>query len=56
TNIFISHDLSVVKYISDRIMVINQGKIAEIGASDQVYNRPESEYTRKLLLAIPGTG
>ena len=56
TSIFISHDLSVVKYISDRIMVMNQGKIEETGPAEQIYLRPGSEYTRKLLSAIPGTG
>jgi peptide/nickel transport system ATP-binding protein len=53
TYIFISHDLSVVRYMSDRIMVMNQGKIEEIGFSEDVYNRPQSAYTKKLLDAIP---
>jgi peptide/nickel transport system ATP-binding protein len=53
TLLFISHDLSVVRYMSDRIMVMNQGKIIESGPSEQVYNHPQSEYTRKLLAAIP---
>ena len=53
TAIFISHDLSVVRYISDRIMVMNKGKIEEIGASEKVYAHPQSPYTQKLLAAIP---
>jgi peptide/nickel transport system ATP-binding protein len=53
TYIFISHDLSVVKYMSDRIVVMNQGKIEEIGLSDEVYNSPKREYTKKLIAAIP---
>ncbi|MGD1805029.1 ABC transporter ATP-binding protein [Dapis sp. BLCC M126] len=53
TYIFISHDLSVVKFMSDRIMVMNQGKIEEIGLAEQVYDRPEQEYTRQLIASIP---
>jgi peptide/nickel transport system ATP-binding protein len=54
TSIFISHDLSVVRFISDRIMVMNQGKIIEEGPSDKIYFSPENEYTKKLIAAIPG--
>lgn len=53
TIIFISHDLSVVHYISDRIMVMNKGKIEETNSSDNVYFNPKSEYTKKLIAAIP---
>ena len=53
TAVFISHDLSVVRYISDRIMVMNQGKIAEIGLANEVYLNPQSDYTRKLIDSIP---
>ncbi len=53
TYIFISHDLSVVKLMSDRMMVMNAGKIEEFGAADAIYNNPQSEYTRKLIAAIP---
>lgn len=53
TVIFISHDLSVVRYISDRIMVMNKGKIVESGNADEVYYRPKQEYTQKLISAIP---
>jgi peptide/nickel transport system ATP-binding protein len=55
TVIFISHDLSVVHYLSDRIMVMNKGRIEEIGEAEQVYYRPVSDYTRKLISSIPGT-
>ncbi|MFM6907349.1 MAG: ABC transporter ATP-binding protein [Acinetobacter tjernbergiae] len=51
--IFISHDLSVVKYISDQVMVMNQGELVEIANSDQLYLHPQHEYTKKLLNAIP---
>lgn len=53
TNLFISHDLSVVRSISDRIMVMNKGHIEEIGAAEEVYSSPKSAYTQKLLQAIP---
>lgn len=56
TSIFISHDLSVVRYICDRIVVMNKGKIEESGLSEEVYFNPKSEYTRQLLSAIPGQG
>ena len=51
--IFISHDLAVVKHISDRMMVMNKGRIEEIGDAENVYHNPQSEYTRKLINAIP---
>lgn len=51
--IFISHDLSVVKYISDQIMVMNHGDIVEIANSDELYQSPKHEYTKRLLSAIP---
>ena len=51
--IFISHDLAVVKYISDEIMVMNQGAIVEIANSDDIYRHPKHSYTQKLLSAIP---
>lgn len=53
TVIFISHDLSVVRYISDRIMVMNKGKIEESGSADQVYFNPQTEYTKRLIASIP---
>ena len=53
TYIFISHDLSVVKYMSDRIMVMKEGKIIEIGNADEVYYHPKSEYTGKLISSLP---
>jgi len=51
--IFISHDLAVVKYISDEIMVMNQGAIVEIANSDDIYRNPKQAYTQKLLSSIP---
>ena len=51
--IFISHDLSVVKYMSDQLVVMNKGKIEEIGDADTIYKTPKSEYTRNLIDAIP---
>ena len=53
TCIFISHDLSVVKFMSDRIMVMNNGKIEELGLSGEVYINPKTAYTKRLIDAIP---
>ena len=53
TYVFISHDLGVVKFMSDRIMVMNQGKIEEIGPAEQIYRNPRREYTKRLISAIP---
>ncbi len=53
TYIFISHDLSVVKFMSDRIVVMNRGKIEEIGSPESIYRSPEKEYTRQLITSIP---
>ncbi len=53
TYIFISHDLSVVKFMSDRMVVMNKGKIEEMGIADEIYYRPQREYTQKLIQAIP---
>jgi peptide/nickel transport system ATP-binding protein len=53
TYIFISHDLSVVKYMSDRLIVMRAGKIEEMGDSEAIYKNPQSEYTRTLIDAIP---
>lgn len=53
TYLFIAHDLSMVKYISDRIGVMHWGKMLEIGTSDDVYNHPIHPYTKSLLTAIP---
>ena len=52
--IFISHDLAVVKYIADEVMVMNQGKVVEMGNADALYRNPAHPYTRTLLAAIPG--
>ncbi len=51
--IFISHDLSVVKFMSDQLIVMNQGKIEEINDSDEIYRAPKSNYTKNLIDAIP---
>ena len=53
TYLFIAHDLSMVKYISDRIAVMYRGRIVEIGSADCVYNNPQHPYTKSLLSAIP---
>lgn len=53
TYIFISHDLAVVKYMSDQLLVMNKGKIEEIGEADSIYKNPEKAYTKKLIKAIP---
>lgn len=53
TYIFISHDLSVIKHISDRMMVMNKGQIVEMGDPEQIYDHPQQEYTKRLINAIP---
>jgi peptide/nickel transport system ATP-binding protein len=53
TYLFISHDLAVVKFMSDRIMVMNQGQVEEIGPADQIYFEPQRPYTQDLIKAIP---
>ncbi|EEQ80341.1 ABC transporter ATP-binding protein [Staphylococcus warneri] len=53
TFLFIAHDLSMVKYISDRIAVMHFGKIVELGPADDIYNHPLHDYTKSLLSAIP---
>jgi peptide/nickel transport system ATP-binding protein len=53
TYIFISHDLSVVKYMSDRIMVMRHGQLVETAEADQLYRKPQSDYTLQLINAIP---
>lgn len=53
TMIFISHDLSVVHYIADRIAVMQRGKLVEYGEAEQVFSHPRCDYTRTLLAAVP---
>ncbi|MFP9116989.1 ABC transporter ATP-binding protein [Flavobacterium sp. RNTU_13] len=53
TYIFISHDLAVVKYMSDQVLVMNKGQIEEMNEADALYAHPEKEYTKKLIAAIP---
>ncbi|GAO41226.1 putative ABC transporter ATP-binding protein [Flavihumibacter petaseus NBRC 106054] len=54
TAVFISHDLGVVRYISDRILVMEKGSIVEMGTPEKIFRDPESPYTQRLLAAIPG--
>ena len=51
--VFISHDIQTVRYVSDRVAVMNGGRIVEIGPADQVLQHPRDEYTRTLLAATP---
>lgn len=53
TYLFISHDLSMVRYISDRIAVMYLGRIVELGPSEEIFNNPQHAYTKRLLRAIP---
>ncbi|MCT7984691.1 ABC transporter ATP-binding protein [Laspinema sp. A4] len=53
TYIFISHDLSVVKFMSDRILVMNKGKVEEVGPAESIYSNPQKDYTRSLIASIP---
>ena len=54
TALFISHDLSVVRYISDRILVMEKGQIIESGSTAEIYENPQTQYSRKLLDSVPG--
>lgn len=54
TYIFISHDLSVVRFMSDRVVVMFNGKIQELNESDELFNNPQNDYTKKLIAALPG--
>ena len=53
TYIFISHDLAVVKYMSDNLLIMDKGKIVEIGEADKTYNTPSNAYTKRLINSIP---
>jgi peptide/nickel transport system ATP-binding protein len=53
TYIFISHDLSVVKFMSDRMIVMKEGKIEEVGFADEIYHNPKTAYTQQLINSIP---
>ncbi|MBT6177732.1 MAG: hypothetical protein HOI23_10840 [Deltaproteobacteria bacterium] len=53
TYIFISHDLSVVKFMSDMMAVMNEGKFVEFGPSESIYQNPKEAYTERLIEAIP---
>ena len=54
TMLFVSHDLAVVRHLADRILVLYKGKVIEQGAGDDLFERPQQEYTRQLLKSIPG--
>ncbi|RZT04254.1 peptide/nickel transport system ATP-binding protein [Duganella sp. CF402] len=54
--IFISHDLSVVKYLADQVMVMQHGAVVELADAEQLYRNPQQPYTKALLAAIPGSG
>lgn len=53
TYIFISHDLAVVKFMSDQLLVMNKGKIEELGDADEIYSNPKTDYSKQLIEAIP---
>jgi peptide/nickel transport system ATP-binding protein len=53
--IFISHDLAVVKYMADQVMVMQHGRVVELADADTLYRNPQHPYTRSLLAAIPGS-
>jgi len=54
TYIFISHDLSVVRFMSDRVVVMYNGKPVEMNDADQLFEHPQNDYTKKLIAALPG--
>jgi len=51
--LFVSHDLSVVRSLCDRVMVLQQGKLVELGETEQLWQQPQAQYTQDLLAAIP---
>ena len=53
TYIFISHDLAVVKYMADQLLVMNEGEIEERGDADAIFNNPKKDYTKNLINSIP---
>ena len=53
TYIFISHDLSVVKYMADQLVVMNNGRVEEVADADEIYNNPKTNYTKTLIAAVP---
>ena len=53
TVLFVSHNLAVIRYVSDRVAVMRSGAVIEMGESDAIFTRPQHPYTRALLAAIP---
>jgi peptide/nickel transport system ATP-binding protein len=53
--VFVSHDLSVVRHMSDRVAVMHEGSVVEQAGSEEIYRSPRHEYTRRLLASIPGS-
>ena len=51
--IFITHDLSIAKHISDKVMVLYFGKVVEINSSKEIFSNPQHQYTKKLISSIP---
>ncbi len=54
--IFVSHDLSIVRHMSDRVAVMYRGEVVELAPSEEIYRNPQHDYTRALLASIPGSG
>ena len=54
TMLFVSHDLAVVRHLADRILVLYKGEVVEQGSGDDLFERPQREYTQQLLSSIPG--
>jgi len=54
TMLFVSHDLAVVRHLADRILVLYKGEIVEQGTGDDLFDRPQQDYTKQLLQSIPG--
>jgi ABC-type oligopeptide transport system ATPase subunit len=54
TYLFISHDLGVVRHISDRVIVLQHGNIVELGPVNEIFDRPQSDYTKNLIDSVPG--